>query len=289
MQSQQAASQTASQASVDDYVYWTGCAANYDARIAAVVKATAKVLRAAGLRLRFLGEEEACSGDAARRLGEEGLFQQLALQNIATLQRHGARRIVTHCAHCFHVFRNEYPRFGGDFEVVHHAELIARLIAEGRLRLEGRAAATVTLHDSCYVGRYNRIFDAPRAALRAAHGAGLREMPRHGAQSFCCGAGGANYWYDVHKVEPAGVQRVREALGTGAEVLAAECPFCIKMLEQGAQSADPEGRLVVKDIAEIVAEALDESVTEDRAGDRHAEPARVGPAPAASRAKGVVR
>jgi Fe-S oxidoreductase len=117
----------------------------------------------------------------------------------------------------------------------------------------------VTLHDSCYVGRYNRIFEAPRAALRAAHGDGVREMPRQRAHSFCCGAGGANYWYDVAKSEPAGVQRVREALGTGARVLAAECPFCIKMLEQGAQTADPEGRLVVKDIAEIVAEALDEA------------------------------
>jgi Fe-S oxidoreductase len=248
--------EAANRSSSDDYVYWTGCAANYDARIAAVVRATAKVLRAAGLRVRFLGEEEACSGDAARRLGEEGLFQQLAIQNIETLQRHGATRIVTHCAHCFHVLRNEYPRFGGEFEVVHHAELIGRLIAEGRLQLQERAASSVTLHDSCYVGRYNRIFDAPRAALRAVHGERVREMPRSRAKSFCCGAGGANYWYDVPKAEPAGAQRVREALGTGAAVLAAECPFCIKMLEQGAQIADPESRLEVKDIAEIVAEAL---------------------------------
>lgn len=154
---------------------------------------------------------------------------------------------------------NEYPRFGGDFEVLHHADLIGRLVAAGRLRLKPGGAAAVTLHDSCYVGRYNRIFEAPRAALRAVHGNGLRELPRHGQESFCCGAGGASYWYDVaRRKEPAGVQRVREALMTGARVLAAECPFCIKMLEQGAQTADPEGQLVVKDIAEIVAEALDD-------------------------------
>lgn len=257
MADDQAMSRPTSDARTDDYVYWTGCAANYDGRIAAVVRATAKVLRAAGLRLRFLGEEEACSGDAARRLGEEGLFQQLALQNIEALKRHNARQIVTHCAHCFHVLRNEYPRFSGDFEVVHHAELIGQLITEGRVPFKGDATAAVTLHDSCYVGRYNRIFDAPRTALRAVHRDRVREMPRNRARSFCCGAGGANYWYDVPQAEPAGAQRVREALETGASVLAAECPFCIKMLEQGAQSADPEGRLVVKDVAEVVADALD--------------------------------
>jgi Fe-S oxidoreductase len=244
-----------------DYVYWTGCAANYDVRIAAIVRATVRVLRAGGLRVRFLGEEEACTGDAARRLGEEGLFQQLALQNIETLQRHGAARVVTHCAHCFHVFRNEYPKLGADFEVVHHSELIARLIDDGRVRLKPRHAVPVTLHDSCYVGRYNRIFDAPRTALRAAYGGGVREMPRHGPQSFCCGAGGANYWYDVPNKEPVGVLRAREALATGARVIAAECPFCVKMLEQGAKTVDPSDQLQVKDIAELVAEALDEEQT----------------------------
>jgi Fe-S oxidoreductase len=253
-----------------DWVYWTGCAANYDPRVAAVVKATAKVLGAAGVRLRFLGAEEACSGDAARRLGEEGLFQQLALHNIATLQRHGAQRIVTHCAHCFHVFKNEYPRFGGEFDVMHHVELIARLLAEGRIRLRRGGAVQATLHDSCYVGRYNRIFDAPRAVLRAVYGDGLVEMPRHGERSFCCGAGGANYWYDVAKNEPAGALRIKEAIGTGASVVAAECPFCIKMLEQGAQTATADGGLRIKDIAEIVAEALDvegsREATEDLAG-----------------------
>lgn len=249
------------------YLYWTGCAANYDARIAAVVKATARVVRAAGIELKFLGDEEACTGDAARRLGEEGLFQQLALQNIATLQRHGVQRIVTHCAHCFHVLKNEYPRFGGEFEVCHHSELIARLLREGRIRLKPGGGSLATLHDSCYVGRYNGIFDAPREILRAVHGDDTVEMPRHREQSFCCGAGGANYWYDAPKKEPAGVIRIREAVQTGARTVVAECPFCIKMLEQGAQSAGADVELKVKDIAEIVAEALDEEHAAKRRAD----------------------
>ncbi len=254
-----------------DWLYWTGCAASYDPRIAAVVKAAVTVLRAGGLHLRFLGEEEACSGDAARRLGEEGLFQQLALQNIGTLRRHDVQRIVTNCAHCFHVLKNEYPRFGGAFEVAHHAELIARLIAAGRLRLRPGARLPATLHDSCYVGRYNGVFDAPRAILRAAKGGDGLEMPRHRDRSFCCGAGGANYWYDVPKREPAGSLRVREAVAAGAREIAAECPFCIKMLEQGAQAANAAIR--VRDIAEIVADAL----VAEPAGDpaKHSAAARI--------------
>ena len=242
----------------EDWIYWTGCAANYDPRIAAVVKATTKVLRAGGLEVRFLGAEEACTGDAARRLGEEGLFQQLALQNIETLKRHGARRIVTHCAHGFHVMKNEYPRFGAEFEVVHHVELIARLLKEGRIRLRAGSKVQATMHESCYVGRYNGIFDAPRAVMRAVYGDKFVEMPRSRERSFCCGAGGANYWYDVEKKKlPAGAQRVAEAVESGAGVVVAECPFCIKMLEQGAQTAAVDSKLRVQDIAEIVADALD--------------------------------
>jgi Fe-S oxidoreductase len=251
----------ADEALAPTYLYWTGCAANYDARIAAVAKATAHILRAAGIGLTFLGEEEVCSGDAARRLGEEGLFQQLALQNIETLTRHGVRHIVTHCAHCFHVLRNEYPRFGAAFDVLHHTQLIARVLRAGRVRLKpGDRASLATLHDSCYVGRYNGVFDAPREVLRAVHGGATVEMPRRREQSFCCGAGGANYWYDVPKRLPAGVIRIREAAATGATTVAAECPFCIKMLEQGAQAAGVDGTLRVRDIAEIVAEAMEAQV-----------------------------
>ena len=258
------------------YLYWTGCAANYDVRIAAIVKATTKVIRAAGIEVNFLGEEEACTGDAARRLGEEGLFQQLALQNIATLKRHGVERIVTHCAHCFHVLKNEYPRFGADFEVCHHSELIAQLLREGRVRLKPETHSRATLHDSCYVGRYNGIFDAPREILRAVHGAAVVEMPRHGEQSFCCGAGGANYWYDAPKKESAGVIRIREAVRTGAQTVVAECPFCIKMLEQGAQSEVAASDVRIADIAEIVAEALSQDdVAPQRSSSSHQQPEQV--------------
>jgi len=241
------------------YIYWTGCAANYDPRIAAVVKATTKVLRAAGLEVLFLGDAEACTGDAARRLGEEGLFQQLALQNIEMLRQHEATRIVTHCAHCFHVLGNEYPRFGGKFEVHHHAALIERLVAEGHIRLRPGAAVATTLHDSCYIGRYNRIFDAPRRLMRGLNAGGFREMPRHSEKSFCCGGGGANYWYDVPRKMTAGALRAKEAMDTGARIVATECPFCIKMLEQGAQTVDQENTLLIRDVAELVAEAIDDA------------------------------
>lgn len=241
------------------YLYWTGCAANYDARIGAVVRATVKVLRAAGIELTFLGEEEACTGDAARRLGEEGLFQQLALQNIDTLKRHGVERIVSHCAHCFHVLKNEYPRFGGHFEVYHHSELIAQLLRENRVRLRSGPQPVAALHDSCYVGRYNQIFDAPREVLQAVYGVSTVEMPRHRETSFCCGAGGANYWYDAPKKEPAGIIRIREAVQAGAQTVVAECPFCIKMLEQGAQTAAGNKEIQIRDLSEIVAEALAEN------------------------------
>lgn len=238
------------------YLFWTGCAANYDARIGAVVKATARVLRAGGIDLRFLGEEEACTGDAARRLGEEGLFQQLALRNIETLKRHGVTHIVTHCAHCFHVIKNEYPRFDGHFEVRHHSELIADLLRQGKLALKPGTPELATLHDSCYVGRYNRIFDAPRTVIRAVQGSRSVEMPRHREHSFCCGAGGANFWYDAPKKESPGVIRIREAVEVGARTVVAECPFCIKMLELGAQSVSGADAVKVRDIAELVAEAL---------------------------------
>lgn len=242
----------------EPYTFWTGCAANYDTRIAAVVKAAAKVLRAGGMTMTFLGEEEACTGDCARRLGEEGLFQQLALQNIATLRRHEDKCIVTHCAHCFHVLKNEYPRFGGYFAVYHHTELIAHLLRAGRLRLKATARPLATLHDSCYVGRYNGVFSAPRELLQAVCGSNTVDMPRHGEESFCCGGGGANYWYDIPKQESAGAIRMREVVAAGAQTVVVECPFCLKMLELGAHGAVGGNQVKVLDIAEIVADALGE-------------------------------
>jgi len=246
---------TPAEAPAADYLYWIGCAGAYDERIKAVVRATVEIAHAGGLTIAALGAEELCTGDPARRLGEEGLFQHLALQNIETLQRNGVKRIVTHCAHCFNTLKNEYPRFGGQFDVVHHTELIAQLVQSGRIHLDGSAMTSVAIHDSCYVGRYNGIFDAPRDALEAIPGLQVIEMVRNRERSFCCGAGGAQYWYRVPSQEKAGVIRMREASATGAAVVAAECPFCIKMLEDAAR-AEAAGNLLVKDVAEIVASAL---------------------------------
>lgn len=239
-----------------DYLYWIGCAGSYDSRIKSIVKATVTILNAAGLNVAALGEGEACCGDPARRLGEEGLFQQLALRNVETLNRYKVRRILTHCAHCFSTLKNEYPRFGGNFEVIHHSELLAELIRNKRLKFRPGFKQKMTLHDSCYLGRYNGVFDAPRDALRALPNTQLTEMPRTREWSFCCGAGGGNFWHDAPKRIPAGVIRLREASSTGAGVVVAECPFCVKLLEQAGQ-VTPDAGLQVKDIAEVVAGLLD--------------------------------
>lgn len=243
-----------SQGETFDYLYWTGCAGAYDDRVGRSMRATIDILTKAGLRVAVLGEEEVCCGDPARRLGEEGLFQQLALRNIEVLERHGIRRIVTHCAHCFNTFRNEYPHFGGDFEVTHHSELIAGLLRGKHISLEGTETSRIAFHDSCYLGRFNDIYEAPRSALRSVPGLEVTEMPRHQAESFCCGGGGAAFWYDVPSRETPGAMRMREAAATGASCVGVACPYCLKMLETSASSSGIS--LPVMDVAEIVAAAM---------------------------------
>lgn len=237
-----------------DYLYWIGCAGAYDERVGESARAAIGVLTKAGLRVTALGEEEACCGDPARRIGEEGLFQQLALRNIELLKGRGVARIVTHCAHCFNSLKNEYRRFGGDFEVVHHSELIAALLEEGRLSLVGDESETIAFHDSCYMGRFNGIYDAPRSALRALPGVRLAEMPRNRDRSFCCGGGGAGYWYDVPSRETPSALRMREAAATGATGVGVACPYCLKMLEASASSSGV--KLPVRDVGEIVAASV---------------------------------
>ena len=241
-----------------EWLYWTGCAANYDERISRIVQATTRVLSAAGVRLRFIGELEVCCGDPARRLGEEGLFQQFALRNIDTLRDRNINRIVTHCAHCFHVLKNEYSRFDGTFQVTHHSVLIACLLAAKRIRMRPAQGATATLHDSCYLGRYNGIFDAPRTLLQSLYSDHMTEMPRHAWHSFCCGGGGAGYWLNPSKTRDAGLIRMTEAASVGAGLVVTECPFCLKMLERCAPAVAADNQLLVKDIAEVVADALED-------------------------------
>ena len=238
-----------------ELLWWVGCAPATDPRAQKTAQAFARVLQAAGVEYAVLGPEEKCTGDAARRSGNEYLFAELAAANVETLNRVAPRRIVTTCPHCLHTLKNEYPAFGGAFEVIHHTQLIQELYAGGRLQAASTEALTgVAFHDPCYLGRQNGIFDAPRQALAQA-GATAAELPRHGAQSFCCGAGGAQMW----KEEEPGTgrvsdERLREAAASDATTLATGCPFCMVMLTDAAKSAG--GTIAVRDVAEIVADRL---------------------------------
>ncbi|HVP22879.1 MAG TPA: heterodisulfide reductase-related iron-sulfur binding cluster [Conexivisphaerales archaeon] len=239
-----------------EYVYWLGCAASFDARARRIAKSVVRILEAAGVSYVMLGSREKCTGDPIRRLGEEGRFQELALQNIEMLKSVGAKKIVTHCPHCFNTLKNEYPELGGEFEVLHHSDLIAKLVMEKRLTLSKPLNLRATLHDACFVARGNGMVDEPREAVRAVPGLKLVEMKDSGRRTFCCGAGGANYWYKVNEKKPISKIRLGQALSTGAEVLTVECPFCTVMLEDAAKAEGVEEKLAVKDIAELVAESI---------------------------------
>jgi len=236
-----------------ELLLWVGCAGAFDARAQRVSQAVATALSRAGVRFAVLGAEENCTGDPARRLGEEGLFQQLARRNVDILDKYGVRNIVTTCPHCFNTLKNEYPEFGGNYAVLHHSELIASLLAQGRLNVDPVAAdCRLTYHDACYLGRHNHVYEAPRTALVAATGSAIREMPRSHAQSFCCGAGGANAWFDLRLGTRINALRYDEAVSTGAQQMATACPFCLTMFEEIAGSRTPDQRLEVRDVAEII-------------------------------------
>jgi len=236
-----------------DVLYWVGCAGSYDPRNQKVSQAMVRILRAAGVDFAILGEEETCNAEWARRAGEEYLYQTQAEANVETLKGYEFKRIVTQCPHCYNTLKNEYPQFGGTWEVVHHSQLIGELLAAGRLR-PGRpwTGGAVTFHDSCYLGRYNDVYDAPRQVLAAVPGVQIAELPRSRERGFCCGGGGACMWMEhepgkrVNEVRMAEIQAMQPALA------AAACPFCVIMLEEAGQ-----GSLPIKDIAEVIAEALE--------------------------------
>jgi Fe-S oxidoreductase len=241
-----------------EVLYWVGCAAAFDERNRRVARAFATCLHAAGVRYAVLGQEEACSGDPARRMGNEYVFQLLAAQNVETLRRYGPPRIVTACPHCFNTIAHEYPQLGGTFEAIHHSAFLARLLGEGRLATlvgpGGAAARRVTFHDACYLARYNGVVAAPRDVLGAVPGLELAEMEQHGRQSFCCGAGGGRMWMEESRGTRINSERARQALATGAEAVAVGCPFCMTMLGDGL-AADPANGAGVStlDLAEILA------------------------------------
>ena len=236
---------------VPDVLYWVGCAASFDERARQTAQSTAKLLTAAGVDFAILGPREACTGDPARRMGNEFVFQAYAEQNVATLDEAGVRKIVASCPHCFNTIANEYPDFGGRYEVVHHTELLAELVRDGRLS-PAQSEQTITYHDSCYLARHNDVRGQPRE-LAAAVGRPI-EMERSGKQTFCCGAGGAHMWME-ERAGPINEERVREAAETGAETLAVACPFCTVMLDDGVQSTGSDLRVV--DLATLLAEAVD--------------------------------
>jgi Fe-S oxidoreductase len=236
-----------------EILYWVGCAASYDERARTAAESTVKLLLAAGLDVSILGPRESCTGDPARRMGNEYVFQAFAEQNVATLNEAGATKIVASCPHCFNTLANEYPDFGGRYEVVHHTELLAELVRDGRLA-PAAGEARITYHDSCYLARHNDVLAAPRELVAAA-GQPV-EMQRSGKRTFCCGAGGAHMWLE-ERGSAINEERVREAAETGAETLAVACPFCTIMLDDGARQSGRELR--VADVSTLLVEALDRS------------------------------
>ncbi len=242
-----------------EYLYWVGCAGALDDKAQDTTRAVATLLHQAGVRYMVLGDGETCTGDAARRIGHEFLFQMLAATNVETLNTIGARRIVVTCAHCFNTIANEYPQLGGHYEVVHHTTLLARLVAEGRLTPRVPLDATVTYHDACYLGRHNQIFSPPREVLGALPGARMVEMPRSGELSFCCGAGGARMWMDETIGVRINTERAREAVSLKPDLVATACPFCTVMLTDGVRAVSGENgdagqdpAVEVSDIAELL-------------------------------------
>jgi len=234
-----------------EVLYWPGCAGALDARNQKASAAFVNLAAAAGVSLATLGNEEKCCGDPARRLGNEYLFQSLATGNIEVLSGHGIVKIVTQCPHCFNTLKNEYPQLGGDFEVLHHTEFLSQLIDTGRLKLGVLERKTVTYHDSCYLGRYNGAFEAPRALLKSA-GLDLVEMPRRRAKAFCCGAGGGRMWLEESEGERINLIRTDEVLGVSPDIAAVACPYCLTMLKDGVDAREAGDRVAVMDIAEIL-------------------------------------
>ncbi len=242
-----------------DLLYWVGCAASYDRRAQRVARAMVRLLQHAGVNFAILGKEEKCTGDSARRLGDEFLFQELATANIETLNKYNVKRIVAHCPHCVNALLKDYAQFGGHYEVVHHTQLLADLIRAGKLPAVAGATVPatgpVTYHDPCYLARVNGIHEAPREVLQTAIGGqSLCEMKRNRAGTSCCGAGGGRMWMEEDPKQRVSTQRAAEALGTGAKTVATGCPFCLTMMTDGVAANGAEARVL--DIAELLVERL---------------------------------
>ena len=241
-----------------EVLFWVGCAGSFDDRYKRVTRSFVQILNAVAIKFAVLGTEEACTGDPARRAGNEFLFQMQAMNNIQVLNGYGVKKIVTACPHCFNTIKNEYPVLGGSYDVIHHSVFLQQLINEGKIRMkEGGIfrGRKITYHDSCFLGRANNVYEAPRSVLESLD-ADLVEMKRCRTKGFCCGAGGAQMFKEP---EPGrkdiNVDRTEEALATGATTIAVACPFCMTMMSDGVKNKEMEATVKVKDLAELIAEA----------------------------------
>lgn len=241
-----------------EILFWVGCAGSYDERYKKVTKAFVKILQALEIKFAVLGAEESCTGDPARRAGNEFLFQMQAMNVIQVLNGYQVKKIVTACPHCFNTMKNEYPELGGTYEVIHHSTFLQQLIQDGKIKLkEGGSfkGRKITYHDSCYLGRANNVYEAPRAVLESLD-ADLVEMKRCRTTGLCCGAGGAQMFKEPEKgKKDINVERAEEAIKTGASTIAVACPFCMTMMSDGVKAKEKEATVQVKDLAELIAES----------------------------------
>lgn len=247
-----------SQGKTPDIIFWVGCAGSFDDRYKRVTKAFVKILNAVQINFAVLGTEETCTGDPARRAGNEFLFQMQAMNNIQVLNGYDVKKIVTACPHCFNTIKNEYPELGGIYDVIHHSTFLQQLIDEGKIVMkkdESFKGKKITYHDSCYLGRANNVYEAPRSVLESLD-ADLVEMKRCRTTGLCCGAGGAQMFKEPEKgAKDINVERTEEALATGATTIAVACPFCMTMMTDGVKNKNREAEVTVKDLAELIAEA----------------------------------
>ncbi len=243
-----------------EILFWVGCAGSFDQRAQKITKAFATILDKVGINFAILGKEEACTGDPARRAGNEFLFQMMAYQNIQILNGYGIKKIVTTCPHCFNTLKNEYPELGGSYEVMHHASFLQQLIDEGKIKIKEGGdfkGKKITYHDSCYLGRSNNIYEAPRKVLEALDSE-LIEMKRCKSNGLCCGAGGAQMFKEDEPGDKRiNIERTDEALTTGASIIAAACPFCNTMMTDGVKNREQESTVAVLDIAELIAASME--------------------------------
>ncbi len=246
-----------SQGEPAEYLYWVGCSTALNGRHQKIARAFARLLQRADVDFAILGDKECCSGDPARRMGNEYLFELVARRNIEVLRAQNFKKIVTTCPHCFNTLKNEYSRLGGIFEVVHHSQLLSELVRSGRLKDADKIDAKVTYHDPCYLGRYNEIYDEPREIIHAVSRSGTTEMAQHRERSFCCGAGGGLMWAEESNTPRINDERARQALQTGAQILAVACPFCMTMMEDGLKSCGADAQVKVLDLAELLEQPND--------------------------------